>query len=30
MLNGMKITSDEFYQLDYIILSVQFLKLIFF
>ena len=30
MLKGIQITSDKFYQYDYIIFSVQFLKLIFF
>ena len=30
MLKGIKITSDKFYQHDYIIFSVQFLKLILF
>ena len=30
MLKGIQITSDKFYQHDYIIFSVQFLKLILF
>ena len=30
MLIGIQITSDEFYQHDYVIFSVQFLKLILF